>query len=514
MFSRLAAQRVLLCAVLAYFAFPLAGDEQAFCIAGSVLNAVTGEPLRRAAVIIPQASPQSAALTDAAGAFRFCGLGAGNYLATAEKPGFAPLGQKLVIGPTREDLALRLQPLSAAGGKITDAGGEPLQGVLVQLLSIHVVEGRRKVSVEETAASDDRGEYRFAGLSPGRYYLRAAGWKVPADVPDENESFAPVYYGGATSLASASPVTIAPGRDLQADFSIAPHAAYNLRGSMAGFSPLIPATIGLFGAEGEPSGAPVTLDAATGAFQFKLVVPGNYLLLASQGEGVLRKSGERTVQVRGDANGVSVPLAGSALLRGMVRVASDTPTGTPAAPRCAIRISPTNDWLSERDHHETETESSGEFEMVGVAPGRYSLRMDCAGGYVAAAHLGEADLLANPEFVVVSSAAALEAVLASDGGTLEITASDDGQSGPAWVLLVPAAGPGIHTRLGRLETKLTLSDIAPGDYQVFAWSGSPELFDYASPDVRQQWSGRSVSVHVGARDRLTVKVKVAPGDTP
>jgi len=56
-------------------AAPLFAGEPPFCIGGTALNASTGEPLRRAAVTIPQA----AALTDAAGAFRFCGLAAGEY---------------------------------------------------------------------------------------------------------------------------------------------------------------------------------------------------------------------------------------------------------------------------------------------------------------------------------------------------------------------------------------------------------------------------------------------------
>ena len=203
--SRPAAWRVLLFLVAVDLAAaPLRADQPEFCVGGTVLNAQTGEPLRRAAVTIPEA----AALTDAAGAFRFCSLPAGAYYANAEKPGFVAAGASVVVGPSRENVVLRLQPLCVIGGKVADAAGEPAPNVLVQLLAIQVAEGRRKVRVESAVAADDRGEYRLAGLSAGRYYLRVAGWEGATGNPDEGEAFAPVYYGGAAELASAAPVRV------------------------------------------------------------------------------------------------------------------------------------------------------------------------------------------------------------------------------------------------------------------------------------------------------------------
>jgi len=142
----------------ALIAAPLLAGEPEFCVAGTVLNAVTGEPLRRAAVTIPQ----SATLTDAAGVFRFCGLPAGSYYANAEKPGFVAGGYPVTVGPSREDLLLRLHPLSMVSGKVLDDAGEPLQNALIQLLSMEVAEGRRRVRVASAIATDDRGEYRLA----------------------------------------------------------------------------------------------------------------------------------------------------------------------------------------------------------------------------------------------------------------------------------------------------------------------------------------------------------------
>jgi hypothetical protein len=105
-------------------------------------------------------------------------------------------------------------------------------------------------------------------------------------------------------------------------------------------------------------------------------------------------------------------------------------------------------------------------------------------------------------------------VLALDGGTVDVTASAEGDPGPAWVILLPASGSELRTRFARLASKLILSGVAPGDYQAYAWTGAPEAFEYANPDARQAWAGRAVSVHVGERDRQSITLKITAGETP
>jgi len=512
MLSPPAARRVQFSVAVALLAAPLLAGEPDFCIAGTVLNAATGEPLRHAAVTIPQ----SAAFTDAAGAFRFCNLPAGAYYANAEKPGFVAAGSRVAVGPSREDVVLRLDPFSVIAGRVEDAAGEPLQYALIQALSASVAEGRRKVRVASAVSTDDRGVYRLAGLHPGRYYLRAAGWDGATPDPDANEAFAPIYFGGASELASATPVTVEPGRDLRADFSVSLRTAYRIRGAIAGFSPGRTATIELLGAGQEPSAAPAALDATTGVFQVGDVVPGSYILRATQGDGRERVRGELPLQVVGDVKGVVLPLVGGVALKGIVRMAADSGPAAPSPPNCAIRLSPVEVWISEETELAAATEPNGEFHIEGVLTGRYRIGMDCANGYISAARFGETDLLAGDEFTIPPGVAPppLEAVLASDGGALDVTASTDGEPGPAWVILLPGSGYELHTRIARLNANLNFSGVAPGDYQAYAWTGPPEAFEYANPDARQAWAGRAVSIHIGPRDRQNVALKIAAGEDP
>jgi hypothetical protein len=495
---------VLLYAAMAFV--PLQAEQPEYCIAGTVLNASTDEPLRRAAVTIPQ----SASLTDASGAFRFCGLPAGDYYANAEKPGFVESGAHVAAGPSREDIVLRLQPLSAIAGKVSDAAGEPLDHVLIQLLSIRVLDGRRKAQVEYTTSTDDRGQYRLADLTPGRYFLRAAGWDGAAD-SDANEAFAPAYYGGAASLASASPATIEAGRDLQADFSLTLRPAYRIRGAITGFSPPAPLNVALLGPDGDPNAAPVNVDSATGKFRIDGVPPGDYRIRASQGEG---RRGEVPLPVDADVPAVLIPLSSGVLLRGIVRMPQDAGQ-SPRSPNCAITLSPAEAWVSAQAPLEASTEPNGEFEIQAVPPGRYRLRLACGSGYISALRMANADLMDGGELIVpAGTAPPIEALLEANGGKLDVTASTEGERTSGWLLLLPASGNQIHARFVRLNGKAAIPAIAPDDYQVYAWTGSPELFEYANPDARQAWAGRAISVHIGENDRQSITIKIAPGETP
>jgi hypothetical protein len=196
-------------------------------------------------------------------------------------------------------------------------------------------------------------------------------------------------------------------------------------------------------------------------------------------------------------------------------MAADFDRAESSSPACAIKISAMDAWSPDEPALEASTESSGEFELQNVPPGRYRLRMECAGGYLSALHLGDVDLLADGELSIPPglAPAPVDAVLSADGGTLQVTASAEGEPGPGWLLLLPASGSELHTRLARLIAKYTFSGIAPGDYQVYAWSGSPEAFEYADPDARQAWAARAASVHIGGGDRQSIAVRVA-GDKP
>src|SRR5437762_795807 len=62
-------------------------------------------------------------------------------------------------------------------GRILDEFGEPLSDVQVAAMHYQFQQGRRQlVSTGRSASSDDMGEFRLYGITPGQYYLQAT-WR-------------------------------------------------------------------------------------------------------------------------------------------------------------------------------------------------------------------------------------------------------------------------------------------------------------------------------------------------
>ena len=499
-------------ALAVLLAAPLAAADD-FCIGGTVVNAATGEPINRAAVT----TPVSAGMTDASGAYRFCGLPAGSYHAHAEKPGFNPADVRITVGPSRDNLVLRLQPLSVIKGKVTlESNGDPLPNALIQLLSMTMENGHRKAKLENSVATDDRGEYRLPGLATGRYLVRAAGWQgdPSGKAAESSQTFAPVYYGGGANLTEAAPITVDPGGEMTADFSVTLEPSHRIYGRVAGFSAHMPVRIDLLGADGDVRASPATFQASTGTFRVDNVPPGSYTLRATQGEGDQRVRAEQAMNVgAADVHDVLLTLSGGTTVKGVVRVATTT-GGSAIAPACTIELSPAGAWSTGEQPIVFSTGEQGEFEVSDVMPGSYLVRMDCAAGYVSAAHAGQTDVLGPGDLVVPQGPVVnLEAVVSTEGGTVDVSRDDDDAAETTWLALVPDSGSEMHLRFAILKGKLSLNNVAPGDYHAYSWTGSPFLLEYANPAARQAWAGSAARVHVGEHDRQSVTVTVFHGDS-
>ena len=59
----------------------------------------------------------------------------------------------------KDNLKLKLIPVGTISGRVLDAGGQP-----VDAISVEAVQGGR---TQRSAMTDDRGQYRIGGLSPG-----------------------------------------------------------------------------------------------------------------------------------------------------------------------------------------------------------------------------------------------------------------------------------------------------------------------------------------------------------
>src|SRR5215472_7609507 len=155
-----------------------------FNIAGTIVNALDGAPLRQARVSIFNTSSRANAIwmiTSEDGHFEFLQLKAGKFSLQGAKRGFisAAFDQHeqystaIVTGAgfDTENLVLRLTPLALLGGKIFDESGDPVRHARVTLYRENLAGGMNRIVPAGGAMTDDQGSYEFPSLAPGNYFV-------------------------------------------------------------------------------------------------------------------------------------------------------------------------------------------------------------------------------------------------------------------------------------------------------------------------------------------------------
>jgi len=198
-------------------------------------------------VLAPLDGPRSASLvkTDAQGRFAFSPINPGRYSINAGAERFVNLefGQKrpgeagmpIEVHDAENFTAdFKLPRVSAIEGVVLDEFGDPAPNVTVQPARKQYAAGRQRLmpvrSRVSPALTDDQGHYRISALPPGDYYV-AALTGAYSDVDDAG-GFAPTYYPGTADSASAAPITITPGVDSVAPFSLVPAKTVRVSGTM------------------------------------------------------------------------------------------------------------------------------------------------------------------------------------------------------------------------------------------------------------------------------------------
>jgi hypothetical protein len=152
---------------------------------GQVLNLVTGEPVRKGSLTL---QPESGgtnlkAVTDNEGKFTIENIDPGRFTLAGERQGFVKqnYGARRPEGPgttielktsqTLKDVVLKLTPQGVIAGRVLDDEGEPVSGVMVQVQDYTYLLGKKRLITAAALpiVTNDLGEFRAPGLSPGRY---------------------------------------------------------------------------------------------------------------------------------------------------------------------------------------------------------------------------------------------------------------------------------------------------------------------------------------------------------
>jgi protocatechuate 3,4-dioxygenase beta subunit len=520
---------------------------------GKVLGATTGEPLRKAWVTLRQVEGRGrsqSALTDAGGRFTLKDIAPGRYTLSVDRNGFAsqmygqrePRGPGTVItlspGQEIRDIEVRLTPAAAVSGHVYDEDGDPVPYARISALRYWYRDGQRELGPAGQAITNDLGEFRIFGLSPGRYYFSAVfeQWRrsgIAGSAGPSGESgggaemaYAPTYYPGTNDLGRAIPLELHAGEDIPGfDITLLSTRAARIRGriiNVATGKGADHAMVALM-----PRGASVRTftfsaqgyaDDPQGNFELRGVVPGAYTLLASVWDGERSYQGRVPVDV-GAADienlnvivGPGVDIPGRLLWEGPAESREMTPR---------VLLQPQGEGILYRGGM-GEVKADGKFTLNNVSDGDYRIRlMDTPEAcYMKSARLGGDDVLQDG--VSISGGkipGPLEVMLNCAGGTIEGIVLNDHQQPAtgARVVLVPDAERRSQTQLFKTTApdqygRFTIKGVAPGDYRLFAWE-EIEPGAYEDPDFLKRYEddGKRVAVSEGSRE--SVSLPLIPAD--
>jgi hypothetical protein len=240
--------------------------------------------------------------TNSDGVFEIRDVPSGRWVLRAQKEGYVVPGPAAAL-PSVEVVAarsvtapeIRLDRGGAITGRILDGKGNPMSGVMVVAMQLRRLPNG---TVQPSGGSgsvrtNDLGEFRLSGLTPGEHYVVAqqpprpmpVGMFAGADPPPASSTYVATYYPGFTEAAVASPITVVRGGTAGAiDFSLQSVPAYQVSGvAVDAAGRTVAGAIVRLANRGSPLGGGIQggPSDANGRFRITNVPPGTYGVMAA-----------------------------------------------------------------------------------------------------------------------------------------------------------------------------------------------------------------------------------------
>jgi Carboxypeptidase regulatory-like domain len=514
----------------------LSREQPTYTVRGTVVNSVTGEPIRGALV---QASfnVQRSALTGPDGSFQFEGLLAGQGVLTARKPGyyspadirngrFASIqySPQITVGPDQPPVLLKLVPEGVIYGRISGEGGEPIENLPVHLFIRGVENGRRTPQELPSAITSEEGEFRMADLNPGKYFLfvgpsQTEEFPSTASRGSAPQGYAGAFYAAAPDLASATPVEIAPGTHAEINLSLSLQTFFRITGTFNGFSQNEGVSVQFLNASGQSVGMLSAFDPPKGTFRTMPMPPGSYTITAEAQDPKSQRMffASRSVNLTSDLSGVHLMLAPGATIPVDVRLEAthrDSPAEQPQifaqtfgngkllslatnpAPARVVLMSKDRFTQMQFGSDPVGNAPNGPQAIASVPLGAYAVAIYPNGQYYPqSVRSGSIDLL-REDLVVApgTSVQPIQVIMRDDFANLDGKISEDGHpaSGSIEVLAIPENAPRQSRSVvtSHPQGLFNLSQLPPGAYKVLAVDRPNEL-EYTNPEILNKYLSKA-----------------------
>jgi len=474
-----------------------ASGAAAAVVEGKVVDNRTGTPLARSRVLlmpVRSTAPQISAYADARGVFRM-EAPAGVYALGAERPGYAFTwhGQRVWNGrgtpivldqDVRFSAEIRLRRLGAISGEIRDENGAGLWD-----FPVAVYRDTRPLQLAAQGKSDDRGVFRIAGLTPGRYLVRT-GYQ---ELGDEG-GYLPTFYGGSVSAESAQSVEVQLDAEVEG-LVLTPQTGrlLRLKGKVT-----FPGS-NLVRLYGDVEALSSLVDNA-GNFSFERLAPGSYYLAAESKISGDYVTAYQRLWLKSDLEDIQLEGAPAPLLQLRCRSAGGGESGSMPGSVSLMRVVPAGEPRAEQ----IRCGSSAR-----LAPGTWQLRLSAPAGFYLQALTLHGRPLNSPQLEALpGEQLELEAAFSDKPATVEGRLVDANQQpvADAMIYLRPAdsalqqrlaAAPSARTGAGG---SFLIRGLPPGRYlaAVSLDGASEDEIDWNSPLLR------TVEVEEGGKVSITL----------
>jgi hypothetical protein len=541
----------ILCCISSLAQAPMPKPDDKCSVEGKVVNAATGEPVKRARLTLAPIGQNNAipyaTTSDSAGHFLVDQVDAGSFQLSAFRSGYtiqsySPKGDlkhnvtlTLEKGQALKNIVFKLTPQGVISGRVLDQDGDPIDNVMVKCLRIGYEQGKRQLIGESGTGTNDLGEFRLVGLAPGKYVIGATYNRsmntlgrvvqerpVHISAKDQagEERYVTTYYPNTTNKKAASLIEVSAGARIDGiDIALIRARAVRIKGHVSsGIPTKSRIALGLYPRDESGVPADILVD-PQGGFQIQGMVPGSYMLLAFFMADDKQYTAWMPLEVR-DSNieGIELTLKPPVELRGrlIIEEKGDLKGSTPMLclePKAEERAigggcAEVKDDLT----FKIENNSLGSYEV--------HIRGLREGLYLKGMRMGDQDVTEKGVDITQGFAGEeLTVVLSPNGGVVEgsvTNAKDEPAVGVKVTVIPDASHQGTEWLYKIADTDqnghFVIKGIAPGDYKIYAWE---ELEEGAEQDPEfmktHESDGQSVSIKERAHE--TVQLKAIPAES-
>lgn len=525
-------------------------------IRGFVVAADTGDPLRRAMVTVRSIDGRSGgmATTDAQGRFEIKELLGGRYNVSAQKAGYVntSYGQRrpeqpgtpleILEGQIVDKLTLSLPRGGVITGKVVDEFGDPIAGAQVSALRFRYVNSTRRLTPSGGGQTDDLGNFRIFGLSPGDYYvsagLRSQSMGMNMGISGGNmssnvEGYAATYYPGTPNATEAQRITVRVGRDAtDVSFALTPTRLVTVSGRAVSSTgdPYVQAFISAMPAD-RYSGMTMSLgfgNAMTrpdGTFQMSGMSPGTYNLslrpnnMNGRPDANTEFANMRIVVGQDDLNNVLLVSSRGAIARGILVSddGSELPVKPPQIMLSAQPIDPDNMSMS---FSQPKVNDDFTFEIPGLSEARL-IRANIGGTgdwALKAVRYRDQDVTDTPiDFIPGRDVDGIEIVFTRKRTDLSgLVTNDRGETDTDATVLIFSTDRERWTAMTRFvrtarpaqDGRYNLRGMPPHDYLIVAVR-NVEMGQWQDPEFLESLRDQAIRVSLGDGETKVQDLKVA-----